>query len=371
MDGVRLTLCVDALSAQPGGIGRYNWELCKGLAGHSGISEIRYYGRGRWISDPSSLLRDEALVGERGGKLRKLARGWQEARWLASSVVHGPNYFLPKVAKTGVITVHDLSVFRFPETHPVDRVRAFEKGFTDSLNRASHIITDTQTVRAELIDRYDLPPDRVTAIWLGVARDIRPMPVDDLVPTLMQWKIAPTAYALCVSTLEPRKKIGELLNAWRRLPRDLRDAYPLVLAGGAGWRNEALLEQIAVGVAEGWLKHLGFVAEADLPALYSGAALFLYPSIYEGFGLPPLEAMACGAPVMVSSSSCLPEVCGEAARYIDPDDPDGFVQSIEANLTDHAWRAGAALRGTAHAAGFDWATCIDRTVDVYRQVAAG
>jgi alpha-1,3-rhamnosyl/mannosyltransferase len=318
------------------------------------------------LDDPSALLRGDA-PGSKRGRVRR----WLGARKLRSSLVHSPNYFLPDFCEAGVITVHDLSVFRYPETHPADRVAAFGRDFHSSLSRASHIITDTHTVRSELIDDYGVAPDRVTAIHLGVDPSFRPRTSDVPAAALRKWGLNAGGYGLCVSTLEPRKNIAELLVAWRALPRELRDRFPLVLCGGAGWRNDALHELVRVGVAENWLRFLGFVEEEVLPQLYAGAALFIYPSNYEGFGLPPLEAMASGAPVMVANRSCLPEVCGAAARYFDPSDAAGFGAAVEANLLDHEWRAAAADAGIERARHFTWQRCVDRTVDVYRSVARG
>lgn len=361
----RVTLCVDALEPHPGGIGRYTWQLCTGLPGRDGITSISYFGRNRPILDPSGLLRGDPLPPPRG-RLRR----WWDSRALRGSLVHGPNYFLPAFAETGIITVHDLSVFRFPETHPAARVAAFERQFLSSLSRAAHIITDTETVRREVIEMFAVRPDIVSAVPLGVDPAFGPQPAEALAPQLAQWGLAPNEYGLCVSTLEPRKKISELLFAWRRLPTSLRAAYPLALCGGAGWRNEQLREQVDNGVREGWLRHLGFVEEHLLPQLYAGAALFVYPSIYEGFGLPPLEAMASGVPVMVSHHSCLPEVSGDAARYVDPDDAAGFVAALVQNLTDREWRTESARRGLARARQFTWDRCVDGTVDIYQKVTS-
>ena len=182
------------------------------------------------------------------------------------------------------------------------------------------------------------------------------------------WDLKPHRYGLCISTLEPRKKILEFCLAWRRLPEDLRREFPLVLAGGSGWENEAIHNAIETGVAEGWLRHLGFVEEAMLPALYAGAALFVYPSIYEGFGLPPIEAMASGVPVIVSNRSCLPEVCGAAARYIDPDDEEDFASALLDSLEDAGWRSRAARMGLERASEFSWDRCVNETLAVYRKV---
>ena len=364
---MRSTLLVDALAPQPGGIGRYTRELCKGLQGRDDV-DVRFVAHGRLIEDPTALLRSTRLP-----RLSRLRR-WIDRRavrgLLGSTLVHGPNYFLPDGVDGGVITVHDLSVFRFPETHPAERVRQFEKLFRSSLDRSSQIITDTETVRAEVIAAFGVPDDRVTAIPLGVDARFRPHSAEESRETLASLGLEPGGYGLCVSTLEPRKKIAELLHAWEHLSAGLRDRFPLVLAGGSGWRNEGLRELVDRGTGQGWLKHLGFVDEAEIPALYAGARLFIYPSVYEGFGLPPLEAMASGVPVIVSNLSCLPEVCGPAATYIDPFDLEGFSNAIEEALGDEARREKQVETGLERAASFTWARCVEGTVGVYRAALA-
>ena len=348
---------------QMSGIGRYTWELCKGLKKAEGIA-VRYFGRGRLLDDPSGLLRGEAVPS------RNSVRRWWDNRAIRSSIVHGPNYFLPANVESGIITVHDLSVFRFPETHPAERILAFEREFLKSLSRAGHVITDTQTIRKELIETFDIAPDMVSTVPLGVDPTFKPRPAPVVANILETLGLKPGKYGLCVSTLEPRKKITELLAAWRALPKSVRDRYPLVLCGGAGWRNDELQTEVANGVAEKWLRHLGFVDETLLPDIYAGAALFIYPSIYEGFGLPPVEAMASGVPVMVSHHSCLPEVCGDAARYFDPDDAAAFATAIETNLLDSDWRAETVERGLVRARQFSWERCVAETVDVYQKLAS-
>jgi alpha-1,3-rhamnosyl/mannosyltransferase len=366
---VRVTLGVDALSPSLSGIGRYTWELCKGLDAHHGIGDLRFYRQNGLIDRPEQLLRHDNLL--RHSKLIRRWQAWRTRQQLRSSLFHGPNYFLPPAAERGVITVHDLSVLLYPETHPVERVRAFEAAFLPSIERAAHIITDTETVRAELLEHLSVAPERVTAIHLGVDESFSPKPERASSADLQYWELVHGSYGLCVSTLEPRKKIAELIAAWSRLPEAVRSRFPLVLAGGAGWRNEAISSAIERGRVEGWLRYLGFVDETQLTGLYSGARLFVYPSIYEGFGLPPLEALASGVPVLVADRSCLPEVCGPAARYLDPDDQASFTAAIHEGLEDLQWQVDARQSGPARAAQFRWQHCVDRTVDVYAQVLGG
>lgn len=365
---MKVTLSVDALGPQPGGIGRYTWRLSQGLATHPDIEELHFLAQGRLIEDPALLLRGEAI--RRGGLLKRKLAAARTRRVLARTLVHGPNYFLPARVEAGIITVHDLSVFRFPETHPAERVRAFEREFTASLERATHVITDTDTVRRELIESFGVAEANVSTVWLGVDPAFRPTTSADGAATLLPLGLTPGGYGLCVSTLEPRKRIAELVSAWRLLPTALRDRYPLVLAGGGGWRNDELRSQISDAAAEGWLRPLGFVDEAMLPALYAGARLFAYPSIYEGFGLPPLEAMASGVPVVVSNRSCMPEVCGDGAGYVTPEDVPGFAAQLENCLGDEQWRASAIKNGLIRARLFNWDRCIEGTVLAYRRVTS-
>jgi glycosyltransferase involved in cell wall biosynthesis len=361
---LRVALQVDALAPHPGGIGRYTWELCKGLVARDHV-DVSFIDHGRLVDDPAALLQSTQQA--RRSRIRQWIDRGRYRSVLRHSLVHGPNYFLPDEVERGVITAHDLSVFRFPETHPVERVREFEKRFQHSLDRASHIITDTETVRREMIEAFGLRPERLSAVLLGVDPGFRPMDVETVDGGIAGWGLQSGSYGLCVSTLEPRKKIAELLRAWEGLPVAIRDRVPLVLAGGAGWRNEALLEAVERGVAAGWLKHLGFVDEAVMPALYAGARLFIYPSIYEGFGLPLVEAMASGVPVLTSNRSCMPEVCAGAARYINPDDISGFQLSIEEALTDDAAHQRYRMLGLQRAADFPWSRCIEGTVAAYRK----
>lgn len=361
-----VTIVADALGPQLSGIGRYVLELCRRVPLQPAVDRVGYFAHGRHLNEVDCLLEDR-LRRERRSISRWLRRR-RAQRHLRDGLVHGPNYFLPRQVRSGVVTVHDLSVFRYPETHPAERIRQFEILFKSSLERAAHVITDTETVRREVIADFGLSEASVTAVHLGVASEFRPRVPAEIAPRLHSLGLEPGRYALCVSTLEPRKKIAELILAWREMPRTLRRSMPLVLAGAKGWLNDELHDAIAEGLAGGWLKHPGFVPDALMPALYAGASLFLYPSTYEGFGLPPLEAMASGVPVLVANRSCLPEVCGDAAGYVDPDDVTAFRDAIVKALTDEEWRSEARRRGLERATEFSWDECAAKTVSIYGSV---
>ena len=304
----------------------------------------------------------------RPGLLARVNGRWQSRRALRTTLVHGPNYFLPAGVGTGIVTVHDLSVFHYPEFHPAARLRDFERNLQRSIDKADQLITDSDAVRQEVIEFAGIPPDRVTAVALGISDVFRPLPLEQRLHVLKRYGLPNSGYGLTLSTLEPRKRIDRLLSAWRQLPRSIRDRFPLVIGGSGGWKNEALHTQIRDAAAEGWLIPLGFVAEADLPAIYSGAVVFAYPSVYEGFGLPPLEAMASGAPTVVAAGSCLVEVTRGAALVANPDDIEGFAEVILRALQDNEWRSEAILAGIQVAAGYTWARCVAETVAIYQRV---
>ena len=360
-------LSVDALSHNLTGIGRYTWELAKRIPVHPGVASLSLYKNDRWISEPADLM-DPASRLRRSGIVMRWLRKRRAEYLFKGRVFHGPNYFLPPKVEHGVITVHDLSVLRYPEMHPAERVRQFSEKFADSLSRAAHIITDTETVKNEIVESMGVPMNSITAIHLGVSEEFHPRAPDKLSLGLGQYDLAPGTYALCVCTIEPRKKILELIIAWQDLPHEIRSRWTLVISGGRGWLSDDIEAAMDRGQREGWLKYLGYAHAEDLPALYAGASLFVYPSSYEGFGLPPLEAMASGIPTIVSNASCLPEVTKGGAMLVDPDNHHSLVEAIHRGLVDGPWRQTAVADGVEIARGYSWERCVEKTVEVYRIV---
>ena len=368
---LQVVLSVDALISPLTGIGRYNWELATGLPLVASVQHVRFFRQGRWIKNPSDLL---------DSSRNPLRRTWlqkKEPKWLKEwrlklqcrgRLFHGPNYFLPACADIGVATIHDLSVFRFPETHPAERIRQFETHFQATLARAAHLITDTEAIRREVMRTFAWPAERITAVPLGVSDSYRPHIADETVGVLSHYGLGHGGYCLCVSTIEPRKKIDDLLTAYGRLPTDLLKRFPLVLIGSAGWQSEGVHQHIESCCAKGWVKYFGYVSETDLPILYACARLFVYPSSYEGFGLPVMEAMASGVPVVTSTDPALVELSGMAALQIEPDDNDALLQGVVRGLEDDAWQEKASWAGLQRAGQFTWERCIELTVQVYRHV---
>lgn len=280
---------------------------------------------------------------------------------------HEPN-FLPFVSHLPtVVTIHDLSVLRYPEWHPADRVAQHQQRLTGAVRRAAHIITVSESVRAETIARFDLSPHRVTAVPNGVGRSFRPLPQAEVSAVIHRLGIPPR-YFLCVGTVEPRKNLGVVLRAFASLPPVVRRDCPLVLAGPWGWRADTERTVFDTLARPAGAIHLGYIHTADLPALYNAAAGLLYPSFYEGFGMPPTEMLACGGAVLASTDPAVREVCGRHAAFIDPHDLDGWRAAMLRLATDtdfsHELRAG----GAAHVAQFTWVQAAVKTWNVYEQV---
>lgn len=369
---MKLILGVDAINPPLTGIGRYTWELAKHYATYDyGFESVRYFSSGKWITDPSALL-ERKLDHSVGNRVRKFlrppvaVRKWHLRRAMRDSLFHSPNYFLPESAAAGVVTIHDLSVFKYPETHPGERLRHFERSFASTLSRSSHLITDSEATRDEVSSFIGWAKEKITAVHLGVSSEFHPYETAALVEPLGRTGLSPGAYTLCVSTLEPRKRIDRLLDAYSQLAVGVRRAYPLVLAGSTGWLNDSLQDKIARGETEGWLRYLGFVPELLLPLLYAGARAFFLPSLYEGFGLPVLEALASGVPTLTSNSSSLPEVAGGAAWLVEPDDHLALLNGIEKVICDDVWRATAIIKGFDVTKEMTWERCARQTAAVYK-----
>lgn len=361
---MRLGITVDSLAPHLTGIGRYTWELCQGLAADPAINDLAYFLNDHWVSNPAGLV---AGTARRRSRLPRVLRKPAMRSGFKYRLVHGTNYFLPEMADTGVITVHDLSIYVHPETHPPGRIRDFERLFASSLARAVHVVVDSEATRIELISLFNYPGAKVTTVHLGVSDRFRPrarLSLDADLRRILGRSI--DDYVLSVATFEPRKRIDAAVHAHAAFCDRTGSKVPLVLVGAKGWANEELHALITSEERKGRLIMLGFVAEPDLPALYAGASAFLYPSIYEGFGLPPIEAMACGVPTIVSNRSCLPEVTRGAAMMVDPDDLDALSAAIERALTDDIWRDGAIAAGITVAAHYSWKRCVEKTIDVYR-----
>jgi alpha-1,3-rhamnosyl/mannosyltransferase len=285
------------------------------------------------------------------------------------ALYHEPNYILKPFSGCSITTIHDLSHIHYPQYHPKERVRFLERELPRTLQRADHIVTDSEFIRNEVIEILGVDAQRVTAIPLGVGGYFHPRSSEEVGSVLDSYRLNYGEYLLTVATLEPRKNLDGLLDAFLRLPEPLRKRYPLIFVGGHGWQSHRLDQRLTDLELKGEVRRLGYVADEHLPALYSGARGFVFPSFYEGFGLPPLEAMASGVPVLTADNSAMAEVVGQAGILIDAENNDDLLVGLERLLTDEKFRQCAVEDGLEQAQKFSWPGCVEKTVKLYKKAA--
>jgi glycosyltransferase involved in cell wall biosynthesis len=262
-----------------------------------------------------------------------------------------------------VVTVHDLSFLFFPQSFRALN-RSYLRLFTRlSVRRAQRVLAVSESTKRDLVQYYGLSPAKVDVVHNGVDRAFRPLPAD-VVAAFRRQAGLPDRFILFVGTLEPRKNVVRLIEAYARLPKE---RPPLVLVGGKGWLYDQIFARVEALNLSNQVHFAGYVLAEDLPLWYNAADLFVYPSLYEGFGLPPLEAMACGTAVITSTASSLPEVVGTAGQMVDPTDTQALATAMEQVLTARDVREQMQAAGLAQAQGFSWERAAQGTVDSYRR----
>jgi len=358
---------------QGAGIGRYVRELVAALFKLETRLDYRLFA-----ASPAPLPALPFHVKRLPFHDRWLMRVWHRARIpfpveLITGPIdlyHSPDFALPptRPRTRTLLTVHDLSFERDPDSAD-DHLRAFlSRVVPRSVARADHVLADSQATKEDLIELWGTRADKVTVLYCGV--DARFRPVTDaaaLAAVRARYGLGQGPFILSVSTLQPRKNYRRLVQAFAPLAA----RYPelnLVIGGGKGWRyDEILAEPERLGIG-GRVLFPGFIAEDDLPALYSAAEVMAYPSLYEGFGLPVLEAMACGTPVVASNRSSLPEVTADAGLQVDPLDIDALTEGLAALVEDTALRHDLATRGLAWARQFSWDRAARQLFSVYQHL---
>lgn len=315
----------------------------------------------RWF--PSAVLR----------ALRHSRAPWFTREWLLGRVdiVHSVSFSAPRLRlgrKRLVATIHDLSFVTHPECHTQENIAHALQGTREAIAWADALIAISHHTRQDVIERLGASPDRVAVIYVAA----NPACVREEDPAILsrvqKTYDLPAHFVLFVGSLEPRKNIQRLLTAYARLNPALRGEVPLVIAGGRGWLNDDIRPAVEkLGVTD-CVHFIGYVREEELPALYSLATVFAYPSLYEGFGLPVLEAMQCGTPVLTSNTSALPEIAGDAALLVSPFDVEEMAEGLTHLLEDADLRAALRGRGYARARLFSWERCARETLAVYQRV---
>jgi len=268
-------------------------------------------------------------------------------------------------AKKVITTIHDFSFYKYPQWHPRDRVEFFKENFWKCIYRSDMIITVSHYMKKEILELLNFEPEKIKVIYNGYDKGIfKRYSPSELNGFRNRFKL-PQYFLLFVGALEPRKNLERLIKAYISLNKDVKKDLKLVLAGAPGWRNKKIMALINVEKEN--IYYLGYVSNQELAFLYNLATLFVFPSLYEGFGLPPLEAMACGCPVVVSNVSALPEICGDAAYYINPYNIDSIVEGICKVLDDKDLRGELIKKGLERAKIFSWDKSARKHLEVFEE----
>lgn len=283
-----------------------------------------------------------------------------------ADVTHFFNYIVPPKVEGRVIdTIHDMAYLLFPETLDPKNLRRLTKDIDYSIERSDILVTVSESTKKDLIRLLHVPESKVRVIYNGVQAKESTLPFSKL-----QSRFGLTQpYILYVGNLEPRKNIGRLIRAYAKLKREANLPHRLVLAGQKGWMYDDIFHTVSSEGLEDDVLFTGYASEADKAALYRYASVFAYPSLYEGFGIPIVEAMAAGVPVVCSCTSSMPEVAGDAALLVNPGDTDAIAEAIYRLLTDEALRNSKIALGKVQAAKFSWNKSADNLISLYRSMA--
>ena len=363
------TVAVDlrALLPEPTGIGVYTRSLLEALVARG---HYRFLGMAhRPPRDLDQLLAAGVAVETQGMPLGVL---WQQLRLPLRlrrgdvDLLWSPLNTLPRwLPVPGVVTVHDLTALLFPETHRLKVRLSILPFLHHTLRQASAVIAISEATAADLRQRFPGCGERLHVVHNGIDPVFRAGTAEEI-EAVRDRLACPRGYLLYAGTLEPRKNVERLLDAWQLLRQRRPDTPPLLLAGAPGWRNTELVARIASLGPE--VRHLGHLERRNLVRLFQGASAFVYPSLYEGFGLPPAEAMACGVPVVTSNVSSLPEVVGDAGLQVDPTDPAALAAAIARILDQPELAAELRRRGLERAQLFSWTHAAEQLEEIFQRV---
>jgi alpha-1,3-rhamnosyl/mannosyltransferase len=326
------------------------------------------FGQSSLISRHSVITKLRSSIVQRLGHWGKT---WAAHRFRALcrergyNLYHEPNFIPFPCDCPTVVTIHDLSVLVHPEWHPADRVAYFEKNFHQGLAQGRHFLAISEFGRQEIIRNLNIDPHRVTRTYMGIRRGLGPLPPQEVASVLKQLGL-PAQYLLYLGTIEPRKNVLNLMKAYCALPERLRSSWPLLLVGSWGWNTKDIADYLHHEACHRGVVHVGYLKDRYLAAVYNGARALVYPSLYEGFGLPPVEMMACGGAVIASTAGAIVETVGAKAYLVEPEDIGGWRDAVARVLQDEDWTR-SLRQGTSDVARpYTWDRCAAITLAVYR-----
>ncbi|MFQ5849621.1 MAG: glycosyltransferase family 4 protein [Candidatus Binatia bacterium] len=383
----RIGIDYTAAVHEPAGTGRYTREMVQALA--TLPDDMPQFDYRLFVADAGQVAKS-ALPGANfawcpsrmtfpwsSSRLteRRLAGLWYRIRlplWVEGwtgrlDLFHATDFLLPPVmpGTRTVVTIHDLSFVREPDTALPAMKAHLTKWVPDALRRADHIIAVSEATRRDLMELYQTPPEKTTVLYHGVGPEFRPVTDSSRLAGVRQkYRLGERPFILSLGTIQPRKNYQRLIQAFAQMDSSVE----LVIVGRKGWLYDAILDEVTRQNLAERVRFIGFVAEADLPALYSAATLFAYPSLYEGFGMPVLEAMACGTPVIASNQSAVPEVIGEAGLLVNPRDVTAIASAMSRLLSEPTLREQSSHAGRAQAAKFTWTAMATDLLSLYQML---
>ncbi len=384
-------LGADSLLGRRSGVGRMTWQIAHMLRRDPEIGALRLLA-GAGILPPDwldALERDseQGARGAGGADLRErlgrvpgaaaLRSAWLRRRLNGAAralpppiVYHEPNLIARPFDGATVLTINDLSWRVDRDFHPDQRTAWIERRLPASIAQATRFVSISAFTAGEMVRELGIPRERIDVVPLAPSGLFRPIPPAEAAATLDRHGLSAGGFVLSVSTLEPRKNFDRLLAAHALLPDALRARQPLAIAGGQGWGGALQGEQAERALRAGHLRLLGHIVDAELVALYSQCSTFAFPSLYEGFGLPVIEAMACGAPVVAASTTATGETAGDAALLVDPLDENSIADALRTAIEDRDVADRLRAQGLARAATFTWETTTARLIASWRRALA-
>ncbi len=382
-----ILLGADSLLGARSGVGRMTWQIARALRCHDEVAGLRLLAGSRSFGPDLLDMPGAAGSAARATGLRdRLGRvpaaqivraAWvrrrmdREAARVAGPVVyHEPNLVARPFSGTTVVTVNDLSWRVAGVFHPRARIDWIERRLPATIAQATRFVAISAFTAGEMVAQLGIARERIDVVPLAPAAQFRPLPLADATATLAALGLEAGGFILSVSTLEPRKNFDRLLAAHALLPDRLRQHHPLAIAGGQGWGEALGDERAQLALRAGHLRLLGHLPDEQLVALYAHCSLFAFPSLYEGFGLPVIEAMACGAPVLASATTAVGETAGDAALLVDPENVEAIAGGLRTALEDCDASRSLRERGQARAATFRWERTIALLLASWRRALA-
>ena len=373
---MRIGIDISLTIGEKAGVGYYSANLVDALAKIDKKNQYLLYPFFYHIYHPDFKTAIAPSQGNFHLRFAKLSKQIIDLLWNSSvpkkwvlgnvDILHSTTFCAPRdhFGKL-IVTIYDISFLTLPECHIEANRQHCLQGTLDAVRYADRLIAISNHGKEELIKMFNADPRKVAVTHLAAKDIFVPRAPEEQEVVLAKYRL-PRDFIFTVGSCEPRKNIITLIRAYAGLPESTKSGHPLVIAGGKGWLNSDL-NTLVESLPSGQIRHIGYVAEQDLPALYSAASIFVYPSLYEGFGLPILEAMSCGTPVIASNTSSMPEIGGEAALYFDPTDTNQLIRRMLELIDNAAMKAKLRQKGFDNAHRFSWKKTAMETLRIYEE----